>query len=164
MRDNIKIKIKYYTDEVAENEKSIALCGPTPRDNKTTSWRVEALQILEKLGFEGTVYVPEYSSGQKYKSYVEQVEWERKVYLNCTIMVFWIPRHFPDMPGLTTNVEFGYWLKSGKCIYGRPENAERTRYLDWLYNLEYNKKPYNNLEELLHASIILLNKKNGEIL
>ena len=61
--------------------------------------------------------------------------------------------------GLTTNVEFGYWLKSGKCIYGRPDTAQRTRYLDWLYNLEYKKEPHNNLEELLKEAIVLANKK-----
>ena len=45
------------------------------------------------------------------------------------------------MLGLTTNVEFGYWLKSKKCLYGRLNNAYRTDYLDWLYKLEYEEEP-----------------------
>ena len=151
------MKVKYYEDEIIKNEKSIVLCGPTPRDDKTPSWRPNAIKILEDLKFDGTVYIPEYKTGLKCNNYNEQVNWEREVYLNCTIIIFWIPRHFPDMLGLTTNVEFGYWIKSKKCIYGRPDYAERIRYLDWLYYIEYNKKPHNDLKELLQESIKLAN-------
>lgn len=118
--------------------------------------------VRKKLGFEGTVFVPEYSSSIRFDSYIDQVEWERNVYTNCTVILFWVPRHFPNMPGLTTNVEFGYWINSGKCIYGRPDNAERTRYLDWLYNFEYKKEPYNNLKDLLNNSILLVDKLSEE--
>lgn len=60
------------------------------------------------------------------------------------------------------NLDIGYWINSGKCIYGRPDNAERTRYLDWLYNLEYKKEPYNNLKDLLNNSILLVEKLSEE--
>lgn len=33
--------------------------------------------------------------------------------------MFWIPRSLPDIPAFAVNVEFGYWLHSGKIIYGR---------------------------------------------
>lgn len=82
--------------------------------------------------------------------------------------MFWIPRSLPDMFAFTTNVEFGYWLHSGKVIYGRPDNAAKIKYLDWLYKMDYNKVPINNLEELLKESMILADKlydeKNTEIL
>ena len=78
---------------------------------------------------------------------------ERECYINSNVIVFWVPRKFPSMLGLTTNVEFGYWLKSKKCIYGRPDDSYRTDYLDWLYNLEYNKKPENSLDELLRQAV-----------
>lgn len=156
------MQVKYYEDDIIENEKSIVLCGPTPRDTNTPSWRPEALKILKKLDYDGIVYVPEYKDGKGYNSSFEKVKytWERNTYLNSTVILFWVPREIPNMLGLTTNVEFGYWLKSGKCIYGRPDFAQRTRYLDWLYNLEYNKEPYNNLEELLKETIKLANKDN----
>ena len=47
----------------------------------------------------------------------------------------------------------GYIKKSKKCIYGRPDGAYRTDYLDWLYNLEYNQKPKNSLDELLKQAV-----------
>lgn len=150
------MEIKYYGDKVEKGRISISLCGPTPRNNKTKSWRKEALEILQKLNYDGIVYVPELKDDiQVFKNKEEQVLWERECYINSNVILFWVPRKFPSMLGLTTNVEFGYWLKSKKCIYGRPDGAYRTSYLDWLYNLEYNKKPINSLEELLKKAIIM---------
>ena len=144
--------IKFYGDKIEENKKSIVLCGPTPRKSNIISWRVEAIEILIDMNFDGIVYIPE---GKKFNTYNEQVEWELQAYKNSSVIVFWIPRQFPDMMGLTTNVEFGYWLKTGKCIYGRPDTAEKIRYLDYIYEKEYGKKPINNLNELLLESIKL---------
>lgn len=150
------MEIKYYGDKVEKGKTSISLCGPTPRINKTKSWRKEAIEILQKLNYDGIVYVPELKDDiQVFKNKEEQVFWERECYINSNAILFWVPRKFPSMLGLTTNVEFGYWLKSKKCIYGRPDGAYRTSYLDWLYNLEYNKKPINSLEELLKQAIIM---------
>ena len=83
--------------------------------------------------------------------------WERDGLSNATIIVFWIPRHLPNMPAFTTNVEFGYWLHSGKIIYGRPNEAEKIKYLDWLYKLDYNEEPVDSLEELLKICVNKIN-------
>lgn len=148
------MKVKYYGDTIEKNKKSISLCGPTPRNNKVISWRKEALDILQNIGYDGIVYVPELKNEvQVFKTKYEQLSWERECYINSNVILFWIPRKFPTMLGLTTNVEFGYWLKSKKCIYGRPDCAYRTDYLDWLYNLEYNQKPKNSLDELLKQAV-----------
>lgn len=63
------------------------------------------------------------------------------------------------MPAFTTNVEFGYWISknSEKVIYGRPDESEKNRYLDWLYQTETGKKPINNLTDLLKGAIIMAN-------
>lgn len=56
-----------YSDQkivVPAGQKSIFLAGPTPRDQQTPSWRIEALTILDGLGFNGIVFVPESSNGQ----------------------------------------------------------------------------------------------------
>ncbi len=83
--------------------------------------------------------------------------WERIALTDATVILFWIPRKLPDMAGFTTNVEFGYWLHSGKVVYGRPEDASKIKYLDWLYGLDYDKIPYEDLQSLLEASIELAN-------
>lgn len=155
--------INYSDQSVIKNHPSIFLAGPTPRGKDAKSWRKEACDTLQRLGFNGVVYVPEYSSWKPKESYVDQAMWEREALTAANIIVFWIPRHLPDMPAFTTNVEFGYWLHSKKVIYGRPDNAEKVKYLDWLYELDYNEKPYNDLTALLEASIEKVKNKNKKI-
>ena len=159
------MKINYSDQEVIKNEKSIFLAGPTPRGENALSWRTKACKFLEENGFDGVVYVPEYSTWKPKEDYVDQAEWEREALLNASVIAFWIPRELPDMPAFTTNVEFGYWLHSGKVLYGRPDNARKIKYLDWLYKVDTNLNPYNNIEDLLLSSIkkaneVGVNKKN----
>jgi hypothetical protein len=69
---------------------AIFLAGPTPRDPDTPSWRPEALAALERAGYDGVVFVPEYEGewAEDYE-YSEQVEWEEK-YLNMAdVILFW---------------------------------------------------------------------------
>jgi len=150
------MEINFSDEEVKIGKKSIFLAGPTPRDDKIISWRKEALKKLEELGFDGIVYVPEHSTWKTKCNYNDQVLWERNALTEAKVILFWIPRSFPDMPAFTTNVEFGYWLHSNKVIYGRPDNTPKTRYLDWLYEYDCNKKPIDNLDELLKEGISFL--------
>lgn len=145
--------INYSDQEVIKGKKSIFLAGPTPRGENIISWRTEAVKILENLGFDGVVYVPEYSTWKPKEDYVDQAMWERHALTEATIIVFWIPRSLPDMPAFTTNVEFGYWLHSNKVLYGRPNGAPKTKYLDWLYELDYQVKPFDDLSDLLKEAV-----------
>lgn len=151
------MQINYSDQEVIKGKRSIFLAGPTPRGENTKSWRTEACEKLEQLGFDGVVYVPEYSTWKPKTDYVDQAMWEREALSEATVILFWVPRKLPDMPAFTTNVEFGYWLHSGKVIYGRPNDAEKIKYLDWLYKLDYNEEPYENLDELLVETINKVN-------
>ena len=151
--------IRNYSDEIIiKGKKSIFLAGPTPRDENTVSWRIDVCDRLEKLGFDGVVYNPEYSSWKPKSSYIDQAEWEREALTEATVILFWIPRDLKDMPAFTTNVEFGYWLHTGKIIYGRPDNSVKNKYLDWLYKLDYNKEPFNDLDKLLKEAIKMVDE------
>ena len=150
--------INYSDQEVIKNKKSIFLAGPTPRGENVESWRTKACQIIEHYGFDGIAYVPEYSSWKPKTDYVDQAQWERDALANSSVIAFWIPRFLPDMPAFTTNVEFGYWLHTGKVLYGRPDEAKKIKYLDWLYKTDMNIEPFNNLEDLLINSVELANK------
>ena len=84
---------------------------------------------------------------------IDQVEWENFGTENCSKIVFWIPRKLDTMPAFTTNVEFGRYVGSGKCMYGRPDDSEKNRYLDWLYKkLNSKESVHNSLESLLLES------------
>lgn len=111
---------------------AIFLAGPTPRDPETPSWRPEALKILEDMGYDGVVFIPEEASGEWKGSYTDQVEWEKMGLAMADRIVFWVPRNLVSMPAFTTNVEFGKHVDSGKAVLGFPEGAPKMRYLEWL--------------------------------
>ena len=152
------MRVNFSDEVVLKGKKSIFLAGPTPREEKVASWRVDAVKKLEELGFDGVVFVPEYSTWVPKTNYVDQANWEREALTEATVILFWIPRSLPDMPGFSTNVEFGYWLHSKKVIYGRPDGAPKTKYLDWLYKTDYNEEPFNDLDKLLEYAEEIINR------
>lgn len=132
---------------------SLFLAGPTPRSPDVPSWRPTALSLLKDLGFAGTVLVPERSDWTSKFSYLNQVEWEHEGLENCTVIVFWVPRDVATLAGFTTNVEFGRYVGRRPSVYGRPEGAPHTRYLDWLYAKMTGKRPEETLEGTLRAAV-----------
>lgn len=117
--------------------KSLFLAGPSPRSEDVADWRHQALEYLESVNFDGTVFLPIpkqrfYGKGDKSTwDYNDQVEWECKCRHVADIIFFWVPRDIKgQMPAFVTNIEFGEDLSSGKIVYGRPATAEKCRYLD----------------------------------
>jgi len=142
-----------FSDEpLAIRPPSLFLAGPTPRRAGVPSWRPEALAVLDRLGFAGTVLVPERRDWSAQFDYQDQVEWEFAGLEAATALAFWVPRDLKDLPGFTTNVEFGRYVGSGRCFYGRPDGAPHTRYLDWLYHKLTGRRPANTLEGTLKAA------------
>jgi hypothetical protein len=157
---NTSMKIIYSENPAFDGkDDALFLAGPSPRKPETASWRPEALRILHVLGYNGTVLVPEWKDWTAKIDYLSQVEWEAAGLSQARSIVFWIPRNMVDMPALTTNVEFGYWLakRPTDIYYGRPDGAPHTQYLDWLYTKHGNKTPHSNMEHLLSAAV----KRNG---
>lgn len=157
------MKVRFYgDDQIDKNKKSIFLAGPTLRGEIARTWREEAVEILQDLGFTGEVYAPESKSQvveDDILTYNGVINWELERQDHADIIFFWVPRDLEKLPAFTTNVEFGYRLKSGKVVYGRPENAPKTKYLDALYEIEYGQKPFNNLKDALAFCVKQLNKE-----
>lgn len=149
------MKILHSDQGVFEGGNSIFLAGPTPRNSNTQSWRPNAVQILKKYNFSGTVLIPERTDWSVQFDYLDQAEWELDSLEKASRIVFWVPRDMSNMPALTTNVEFGYWLAKtpSKILYGRPDNAPSTRYLDFLYSKHCSNLTFNSLEELLRNTV-----------
>lgn len=110
--------------------KSIFLAGPSPRGQKDLNWRPEALEILDNLGFDGTVFLPIAEAGEWKHSYADQIDWETDDLNRADQIVFWVPRDLANLPGFTTNVEWGMWFDSGKAVLGFPKGAPKMRYLE----------------------------------
>lgn len=124
----------------------IFLAGPSPRDKDVIDWRDEAFDLFEKAGFNGTLFVPRPSGGH-IDSYDGQVDWELDHLDMSHVIMFWIPRDLVNMIALTTNCEYGLYVKSGKAIYGRPDSAPKNKYLDHLYRKYVQKEPLNDLND-----------------
>lgn len=139
--------------------KSLFLAGPSPREKTVLDWRIEALEVLKSLSFTGEVFIPipeaRFYGGDDSAdwTYDNQIEWECTARHIADQIVFWVPRQIKaGMPGFTTNVEFGEDLASGKIIYGRPDDADKCRYLDKRIQ-GAGLNVYNTLESLLQATL-----------
>lgn len=126
---NKSLNVIYAGDKIEKNGPTIFLAGPTPRDKNVPSWRPDFIYELSKMGFKGTILVPEKEVYTEHYQYEDQIEWEDEGLQAADLIVFWVPRNLENMPAFTTNVEFGEFLKSGKSILGYPMNAEKMRYL-----------------------------------
>ena len=139
--------------KIDSTKKSIFLAGPTLRNNSfDNSWRKDACEILKNLGFDGIVYIPEFQKEDNPMDFMNQVEWERDGLSNANIILFYVPRKFPELPGFTTNVEFGMYLakRPHNVLLCCPPNSEKNRYLEWLYLREVpNGTLYTNLNTVL---------------
>ena len=143
--------------------RSIFLAGPTPRDEQTPSWRPEAINILQNLGFTGTVLVPEDRNNKREFEYDDQVHWEWAAINQATVVVFWVPRELKKMPAFVTNVEFGLLATSGKVLLGAPDGASKMGYLKALAH-RFHIPFYPELVQLLKQAVIKTQYPYGRII
>jgi hypothetical protein len=150
------MKISYSDKPLTVERNSIFLAGPTPRSLDVKSWRPDAIKFLERLEYPGQVIVPERETWEG-TDYIDQVEWENTGLNDCAVIVFWVPRDLKTMPGFTTNIEAGMYIKSNRMLYGRPDNAPKNRYLDWLYKESLGREPIDTLKALMYEAFVSAN-------
>ncbi len=99
--------------------------------------------------------------------YDNQIEWEIKARKMADVNLFWVPRDMKGgMPALTTNIEFGEDIYCGKLVYGRPEEAEKCKYLD--KRVEMNHQVfYHTLEDTINEAVRFVGagafRQDGEV-
>ncbi len=150
------MELRYYEEPPFRGgAPSIFLAGPSPRSAAVPSWRPDALRLLGSLGFGGVVLLPEHRDKGGGDYYADYVEWEYIGLSHATVIAFWVPRRLADLPGLTTNVEFGLWLGRSpeRVVYGRPDDADRIRYLDWLYGKLAGRPPLRSLAAVMTTAV-----------
>lgn len=150
------MKVYYSNEKIPKGQKSIFLAGTTALKRKN-DWRKKVVELLEEAGYDGVVYNPDYTDLEVKNSYEDQLKWELRGIRQATAILFWVDRDLPKRPGLTTNVEFGYWLHSGRLIYGRPDSSEKCLYLDMIYKLQTGKTPAKTLEDVVKKTMLFLN-------
>lgn len=145
------MKVIYAREPLKDIVPSAFLAGPTPRkEYPCHSWRPEALQYLSD--FNGTVLVPEDRDGTCQFDYIDQVEWEEEALTQANCILFWFARKLPEMPGLTTNTEWGVWQASGKVVVGFPPEAVKVSYQKY-YAKKLNVPTFDNLKETCQAAM-----------
>jgi len=148
------MNVVYANQPIPEAPRSIFLAGPTPRSREVRSWRPEALRILNDLSYDGTVFVPEPFDWGQPSDYLQQVEWEYQGLETASCIAFWVPRDRLLLPGFTTNVEFGGYVRSGRALYGRLAGSVKNGYLDWLYRKVTSREPHTELHSLMSAAVL----------
>lgn len=135
--------------------KSIFLAGPTPRSESVKSWRPEALEILEGMGYDGVVFTPEFRDEKQGIGYAERTEWEERCLSMSDCILFWIPRNMETMPALTTNSEWGMWCDSGKVVFGAPKEADSISYQKY-YAEKFFVPASSTLEDTIKSAIDMI--------
>lgn len=155
------MKILYSDQSPVVQQPSVFLAGPTPRAADNVGWRPAAIKEFEDFGFTGQLLVPE-PFGTKWSDYQNQIRWEEDCLEAATVILFWVPRELSQMPALTTNVEFGEYLRArtDAVVYGRPPNAPNNRYLDWKYEKKKGMKPYEDLSSLVAHVVCMCESRN----
>lgn len=153
------MQVIYYGEEMPYKfSRSLFLAGPSLRSGQEgESWRKDALHILDDMGFDGLVFVPENREGRldEHHDYEGLISWEEKHLNVADCILFWVPRQMEKLPALTTNIEWGTWMASGKVVLGYPEEAERMSYLI-RYARKYHIPISNVLVETLHNALDLI--------
>lgn len=135
---------------------SIFLAGPTHRVSGRPSWREDAIDFFKKKEYNGRLFIPEPFAG----NYVQQIDWEEYHLEIASCIMFWIPRDMKELPALTTNIEFGEWMKSGKVVLGYPHDAVSMDYLAHKAH-KYGVPTVFSLEETVRLAIIMAKRKLG---
>lgn len=147
------ILLIYSGENIPIQGQSVFLAGCSPRKDQVLLWREFAIKFFKEQGFEGTLIIPEPRYGNWY-DFEKVVEWEDEYLKSADIILFWIPRNLEEnIYGLTSNVEFGRYLHSGKIIYGRPDESSENRYLDYWYKKIYGVDPFSDLNLLVNKVV-----------
>jgi hypothetical protein len=161
-----EVLVAYAQEEIPNSwNAGLFLAGPTPRSPDVKSWRPGAIDLLRSrwdTAGQGrlVVFVPESPGGGFAGTWAEQVAWEDACLNACDVIAFWVPRDLRQLPGLTTNVEWGRWESSGKVVLGAPPDAPATRYLRH-YAVKHGAPTADTLQGTMDAALDLLRLRLG---
>lgn len=155
------MKIVYAQQAIPNSiNKSIFLAGPSLRPGQEgISWRLKALEILDALGYDGVVFVPENEGGEFHEDFKweHQVLWETKCLQMADNILFHFNRNIEkQLLGLTTNDEWGYWKDSGKCVMSIVPTSDKFEYQQF-FAKKYKVPTYF---DLFHAITHIINEQN----
>lgn len=90
--------------------------------------------------------------------------WETDARASASAILFWIPRDLVSMPGMTTNVEFGPDVTSGRAVLGCPADCpypERNRYLIYVAR-RYGAPVRDTLHDTVAAALAIIGEQSAQ--
>lgn len=145
----------YAGKELLKGDKSIFLFGIKRNGKYETSWMEEACEKLEEKGFKGIVYIP---SGKD-----EDRDWEVEAMANASVLACWVQEDVQTDKWWAMPFDLGKIFETGKVIYGRPDDMDMSRHIDWLYDADYNAEPKNSLDDLVDQAIDVTKDVKGRV-
>ena len=137
-------------------EKMLFLAASALHEGKlSSSWRIAAIQLLEQLGYDGIVYIPENREGCPTTAaldYEARVKWTRGALMRSDVIVFWLSEDLKSMPNIVMGVELGWLMQSGRIVLGAPLETGEIRALQ-IYAREFHVPYYRELSEALHEAV-----------
>ena len=151
-------------------EKMLFLADSTiPQGRLRCSWRIQSIQLLEQLGYDSVVYIPEDREGCPTTvplDYAARVKWALGAMMRSDVIVFWLPEDPKCLPNIMMGVELGWLMESGRIILGIPSETEEVRDLH-LYAQQFNIPYYTKLSEALNEAVKRISdgarRQNGEV-
>lgn len=149
-------------------EKMLFLADSTfQQDKLNSSWRIDAIQLLEQLGYDGIIYLSEEREGSPGSTFLDdeaKVRWTRGALMRSDVIVFGLPEDLKGPPDIVMGVELGWLMESGRIILAMPSERE-ARNLH-LYIQQFAVPYYTQLSDALHEAVkrigIGAQRHNGE--
>jgi hypothetical protein len=107
------------------------------------------------MGYDGWIFVPEATDRHHWNwSAEDQLHWEQCHLERASVVMFWIPRSKDELPGLTTNLEFGMWIASepDRVVFGAPVGAWKMKPLEH-YGKAHGVERHWTLPETVEATM-----------
>lgn len=137
-------------------EKMLFLADSTFQQDKLNSfWRIDVMQWLEQLGYDGIVYIPvEREDSPNSASFDDEarVRWTHGALMRSDVIVFWLSESMKSMPNVVMSVELGWLLEGGRVVLGAPSGTEEARDLH-LYAQQFGVPYYTQLFEALCEAV-----------
>lgn len=120
---------------------ALYLAGSAP-SSEASSWTTMALEQLAQLDYTGVVFVPDAAHVQS--------DWaDDGLHLADTI-VFWFAG---EKEGVEADTQFGSWVGTGKCVYGRREGGLRVAERDRVFAREARGTVHDTLPAALAEAV-----------
>jgi hypothetical protein len=176
------MRVLYYDDPIVDAPlaRSIFLAGPTSSGVRT-EWRLRAIDLLELAELDGTVIIPEFSSGTFAERAAQRfgappspiaamratsfniLEWETAGIEHASVALFWMPFALAaetdpaSLPGFTTRAEVSRELARdpARVVLGMPEGALSGAHIRYHAHLA-NVRVWPTLAETIDAALAKL--------